>query len=44
MLKQQIQFLSGLHFNSEFGRAFYGDEAIRSKLRETQGLLEILKS
>lgn len=42
MLSQQLQFLQNARFHTDFGKVFYGQEAIMAKIRETEGLLKML--
>jgi hypothetical protein len=44
MLEQQLMFLKGIQFHSDFGKIFFGQEAINAKWRETEELLHILKA
>ncbi len=42
MLEQQLKFLQGVHFSSDFGKIFFGQDAVKAKVRETEALIEIL--
>jgi len=44
MLKIQDGFLKSLSFYSDFGKEFWGNEAIKAKIEETQELISILES
>jgi hypothetical protein len=44
MLEQQLKFLTFIEFHSDFGKVFFGQDAINAKLRETEDLLSILKA
>jgi hypothetical protein len=41
MLEQQKAFLSGVSFYTDFGKIFFGDEAIEAKLQETKDKMEL---
>lgn len=43
MLEQQLRFLNGLKFYSDFGKVFYGESAVKAKTAETAALLDILE-
>lgn len=42
MLRLQLSFLGTVHFNSDFGKVFYGKDAVAAKIQETEDLLKIL--
>lgn len=42
MLEQQLKFLDGISFYTDFGKVFYGDHAVVAKRNETEQLLHIL--
>lgn len=44
MLEQQLMFLNRIQFHSDFGKVFFGQEAVNAKWRETEELLHILKA
>ncbi len=44
MLEQQLKFLKGVRFHSDFGKVFFGQEAVNAKFYETKELLSILKA
>lgn len=44
MLEQQLKFLEGVKFHSDFGMVFFGQEAINAKYHETKELLALLRS
>jgi hypothetical protein len=44
MLEQQLGFLGVVQFHSDFGKTFFGQDAINAKFRETKDLLSILKA
>lgn len=44
MLEQQLKFLEGVQFHSDFGKVFFGQEAVNAKFHETEELLSILKA
>jgi len=44
MLEQQLKFLGTVKFHSDFGKVFFGEQAIQAKVEETRGLLTILKN
>lgn len=44
MLEVQLNFLNTVHFSSDFGRVFFGTEAIYAKINESKDLLAILKN
>jgi len=44
MLKQQLGFLNTLKFHSDFGKVFYGEDALHAKKVETMDLIAILET
>jgi hypothetical protein len=44
MLEQQLKFLEGVKFHSNFGKVFFGQDALNAKYHETEELLALLRS
>ncbi len=42
MLEQQLRFLQEVHFHTDFGKVFFGTEAIKAKIAEAEAILDII--